>query len=202
MGKREYSTKTQRTDLLNKLGFTEAEMQEFWDECIPVNHKIANLSKAGYNWTNLSLWQIGQLPTLKEKTLKEKEKQEKKEKKEKEAAEKKKYYEENFKDIILQKIDSGDDLTETELERLVFDNEIERIIGENDRWTRPIESIIKLCDRYFKICWEEGLTENQTNQFFDQPYEVELDTYKRLIEVRVWYEKGTKIPVRINEFTE
>lgn len=92
MGKREYSTKTQRTDLLNKLGFAEAEMQEFWDECIPVNHKIANLSKAGYNWTNLSLWQIGQLPTLKEKTLKEKEKQEKKEKKEKEAAEKKKYY--------------------------------------------------------------------------------------------------------------
>lgn len=38
MGKREYSTKTQRTDLLNKLGFAEAEMQEFWKRDITWIH--------------------------------------------------------------------------------------------------------------------------------------------------------------------
>ena len=69
MGKRKSSTKAERTALLKRLGYTEADMQKFWDECIPINSKIKMLSNSGMNWTDLCIWQIEQLPTLKEKTL-------------------------------------------------------------------------------------------------------------------------------------
>ena len=69
MGKRKNSTKAERTALLKELGYTESDMQRFWEECIPFNHKIRMLANAGLNWTDLCLWQIEQLPTLKEVTL-------------------------------------------------------------------------------------------------------------------------------------
>ena len=204
MGKRLNSTKKERNDFLKKRGYTEEDMQRFWDENIPINSKIRMLAEAGHNWTDLCLWQIEQLPTLKEKTLKqlaEKEEAKKKEEQSKlEKEQQEKYYREHFDEIILQKIDSSENLTEKELKTLVFErNEVERFEGENRRWSRTIESIIELCGRYFKVIWEQGLTENQENGFYEQPFEVELDSYKKVIEIHNWIKKGNPKPKRVNE---
>lgn len=204
MGKRKNSTKAERTALLKKLGYTEADMQKFWDECIPVNSKIRMFSNSGLNWTDLCIWQIEQLPTLKEKTLQqlaEKEEAQRKEEQEKQIRkDAEKYYQEHFDEIMVQKIENHEDLTEGEIKALVFEcNEVERCEGENRRWSRTVSSIIELCGRFFKVVWEQGLTENQDDQFFEQPYEVELDAYKKVIEMHNWIKKGSPKPKRVNE---
>ena len=201
MGKRKNSTKAERTALLKKLGYTEADMQKFWDECIPVNHKIRMLSNAGLNWTDLCIWQIEQLPTLKETTLKQLRDNAMQRiavmnDKIRELGQKE-YYAEHFDEIMVQKIDNGETLTEDELKALVWEyHNVARIEGENRRWSRTVRSVIKLCGRYFEIEWEQGLTENQEDQFFEQPYEVEQDTYKKVVEVHNWVKKGTPKVVR------
>lgn len=204
MGKRKNSTKAERTALLKKLGYTEADMQKFWDECIPVNHKIRMLSNAGLNWTDLCIWQIEQLPTLKETTLKQLEEKEKAAKAEEEAKQKQeeqqKYYSDHFDEIMLKKIDNNEKLTSEELRDLVCEgNVIKEIPGENRRWTRTVESIIELEGRYFLISWEQGLTENQPNEYYNQPYEVVCDEYKKVVDVKHWIPKGDSIPLRENE---
>lgn len=205
MGKRKNSTKAERTALLKRLGYTEADMQKFWDECVPINSKIKMLSNSGMNWTDLCIWQIEQLPTLKEKTLQqlaEKEEAQRKEGQEKQRKiETEKHYQEHFAEIMVQKIENHEDLTEREIRTLVFEcNEVERCEGENRRWSRTVSSIIELCGRFFKVIWEQGLTENQDDSFYEQPYEVELDNYKKVIEVHNWIKKGSPKPKRVNEF--
>ena len=97
-------------------------------------------------------------------------------------------YEKEF----LEKIDSGKELSEGELRDLICRYEIERKYRENRRWTRDVESIVCLCGRYFSIYWEEGLTEYQENEFYDQPEEVEKHEYDKTIHVVVWVPKKSK----------
>lgn len=204
MGKRKNSTKAERTALLKKLGYTEADMQKFWDECIPVNSKIRMLSNAGMNWTDLCIRQIEQLPTLKEITIKQiaeiEQAQKQEEENKRKQAEYKEYYAEHFDEIMVQKIDSHEDLTEDELRALVWEHHnVARIEGENRRWSRTVRSVVELCGRYFEVIWEQGLTENQDDQFLEQPYEVEQDTYKKVVEVHNWVRKGYPKPFRLDE---
>ena len=191
MGKRVNSTKKERTELLKKLGYTESDMQKFWDECIPVNSKIRMLSEAGLNWTDLCVWQIEQLPTLKETTLEQlrlKEEADNKAKQEKIKKEKaEKYYNEHFEELMLEKMDKNEELTEKELRRLVFEgNEVERSYGENRRWSRTVHSYICINNRYFEIIWEQGLTEEQEDSFDTQPFEVHMCEYEKVTTVREW----------------
>lgn len=180
--------------LLKELGYTWDQMQAFWDECIEVNWKIKMLSNSGKNWNDLTIYQIRQLPTLKEETLKQiKEKEDAERQKAIEEQEKKNadlYYNEHFDELMVKKIDKGEALTERELKKLVHEgNEVHRSNGENRRWSRSVESIIELCNRYFAVLWEEGLTENQEDSYFDQPYEVEEHTYEKTITVTEWIKK-------------
>lgn len=203
MGKRKNSTKKERTELLKRLGYTEADMQRFWDECIPINRKIKMLSNSGMNWTDLCVWQIEQLPTLKEKTLQqlaEKEDALRKEEQEKQRKiETEKYYQEHFAEIMVHKIDNNEALTKDELKTLVCENyNVARMIGDSRRWTRAVSSVIELCGRYFEIDWEQGLTESQENEFLEQPYEVELRTSEKIMEVHEWVRKGTPKVVEAN----
>lgn len=189
MGKRKNSTKAERTALLKKLGYTEADMQNFWDECKDINHKIKLLDNAGLNWTDLTIHQIEQLPTLKETTLKqlaEKEEREKAEAQAKMSADgAERYYWEHFEEVMLGKIDRGETLTEEELRELVFEYEHETTnIGDKLRWTQPKRTIVKLDDRYFRINWQEALTEMQGNEFDNQP--VEVEQYEKVIVVKEW----------------
>jgi hypothetical protein len=107
------------------------------------------------------------------------------------AKQEKEYYEEHYEEIILNKIDSGEKLNESELSSLVWEfEEIEREYGDNRRWSRSVTSIVKINNRYFCIEWENGLTENQPNEFYDQPYEVEKKTYEKTIVVTEWIRKN------------
>lgn len=160
---------------LKENGYTWEDMDRFWSECCEVNWKCKMIAEAGKNWSDLTMYQIEQLPTLKETTLaqiKQKEEDEKKKaEEEKRKQDEKKYYEEHFEEILVKKIDAGEPLTESELSDM-RDFSIERDYGENRRWQRSVYDICMMCGRYFALTWEEGLTESQENEFFEQPYEV------------------------------
>ena len=65
------------------------------------------------------------------------------------------------------------DFTEDELGELVYEYSFITRHGDDRRWTKSAESIIKIKDKLFCIEWEKGLTENQEDGSYSQPYEVE-----------------------------
>ena len=90
---------------------------------------------------------------------------------------------------LLAKIDNKEKLTESEISDLVCECEDEVKYGQNRRWSRSATTISKLGDRYFRIEWENGLTENQPNEFYNQPTEVELKEYEKIVKVKEWIVK-------------
>lgn len=56
-----------------------------------------------------------------------------------------------------------------ECSELIYEEE-----GENRRWSRSKISVIDLDGMKVAIEWEEGLTEAQEDEFYTQPYEVEI----------------------------
>ena len=97
------------------------------------------------------------------------------------------YYLKDFDELMLEKIDKGESLTEEEIRSLIWESEeVDREYGENRRWARSVTSIINLYGRYFAIPWEEGLTECQENGYYAQPYEVEEKTYTKTVTVTEW----------------
>lgn len=188
MGKRVNTTIKERKALLKELGYTEEEMQKFYDEAAEVNRVIKALKANGTKWTDLCVYQMRQLPGLKERTLEtlKRKEEEAKEKEAKEAEERNKeaYYKEHFEEICLEKIEKNENLTEQELSELVFTYAIEHSYDADNtgRWTIPCKSIIKLCGKTFAIDWDKGLTEYQENEFFNQPYAVKKRTRTITIE--------------------
>lgn len=176
-------------------GYSIADMDKFWQENYETNFVVKNLTDHGYSWRDMNLSVIQKLPTQKERdaeALAKKEEEERRKKlAEMEEAEKKKYYNEHFEEIMCDKIDHQMTLTEDELQRLLeYELDEERSYGDDNRWTRGVCSIIKLCDRYFMLYWQKGLTESQCDFFQDQPYEVENVKYEKTIIVSEWKEKG------------
>lgn len=83
------------------------------------------------------------------------------------------WYSNNIGKIFEYKIDHKIDLTEDELEAFNWELEyVDRIYGDNERWVRPVTTVIQIGQRYFAIDWFEGLTEYQSNYYEGQPYEV------------------------------
>lgn len=97
-------------------------------------------------------------------------------------------YIENIDDI-LKAIDAGEELDGKVLEDLAYYQTIDEEYGENRRWSRWIRSIIDLNGRYFAIEWDQGLTEYQPDEFWNQPYEVELKEYDKVVHVKEWIKK-------------
>lgn len=93
------------------------------------------------------------------------------------------------KEIMIQKIDKHEDLTEKELSRL-REYSIEDIEGDEARWTRSIDSIVELCGRTFMLHWQRGLTEYQENEFMIQPYEVAKREITKTVVVTEWVKIG------------
>lgn len=73
---------------------------------------------------------------------------------------------------MLDLIDSGKELSEDELGELVFEFGINTEYGDNRRWSRSATTIVAVGGRYFKVKWEDGLTEYQDNVYDSQPVEV------------------------------
>lgn len=172
---------------------TLEDVDRIWEECCEVNRTCKLLQMSGKTWNDLSMYLINKLPTLKEETLKKQKEQEeaKMEKANEEIMDKEneEYCWGHFDKVMIEKIDKGEKLTEKVLRTLVLDNEIESKYGENNRWTRSVFTVIELCGRYFGIAWEEGLTECQEDEFYEQPYEVEKKTYEKTITVTEWLKK-------------
>lgn len=174
---------------LKEIGLTWEQMDKIWEEVCEVNWKCKALRNAGKTWDKLDMSIIKQLPTLKETTLKQLEEEARQlvleaEQKEKEI-EAEKYYKEHFEEIMLSKIDLGENLTEDELKELVFEYTWDEVdAGGKLRWTQPKCTIIKLDNRYFRINWQEALTEMQENSFDNQP--VEVEQYERIVVIRDW----------------
>lgn len=162
---------------LSETGYTHEDMQNFFDEAASVNRTVRLLKEAKHNWQKLTIYQIRQLPGLKERTLEHQEelrqkKELEKQKKEQEMAEKA-FYENNFSYIISEKLLKGEPLSTKEISRLVDDAISTEYSNELGRWHRDARSIILLGNRYYCIDWQQGLTEYQCNEFPNQPYEVE-----------------------------
>ena len=107
------------------------------------------------------------------------------------------YAKEHYEEILVDRIDSiatgnkEDELTEKELTEILWKfEEVDREEGEDLRWVKPVTSIFELCGRFFAIDWYEGLTEYQSNEFYDQPYEVTKHT--KQITVTEWVRKELK----------
>jgi hypothetical protein len=180
--------------ILKELNLTELDMDKYWNELTETNLVVKSVSDAGKTWRDMNVGVIKQIPMQKQKDLEEKERLEK-ENKEKEEFEKE-YLDLPFDERMLNKIDNHENLSERELRELVFEYEDEsyKEEGENRRWTQHVASYVQLKNRWFYIDWERGLTESQENEFYNQPVEVELLTYEKIIPehkeiVTGWVEK-------------
>jgi integrase len=177
-------------------GYTEKQMDAFWAENIESNPIVRNLNSHGMSWRDMNISVVSKLPTQKERDLEAKKKKEIEERQKAEAEAKakaeKEYYREHFEEIMVKKILDGEKLSEKEL-RKITGFEIDREEGENRRWSRTVTSILHMCGRYFALVWEEGLTEYQDNEYYNQPYEVVKKTYQKTITVTEWVEVSNEV---------
>lgn len=91
-------------------------------------------------------------------------------------------YKYTWDERIARKLNSGVELSESEINGLIYNfEEVYREEGEDRRWSRSVLSVIKIGDKLYAIEWEHGLTENQDDAFWEQPYEVELNTREVVI---------------------
>ncbi len=58
--------------------------------------------------------------------------------------------------------------TGEEVGEFVFEYDVETIEGESRRWSRTNQTIIEYNGKFYSLYWEEGLTENQDNEFEEQ----------------------------------
>ena len=82
---------------------------------------------------------------------------------------------ENYEQLMVDKIAHGEPIDESDLERLVYDNEIDRIESENKEGncsSIDVISIITLRDRYFAINWQRSLVDGQPIVYNEYPNEV------------------------------
>ena len=87
------------------------------------------------------------------------------------------YYENKYTEgeLIKMKLDKGENLDENEVRDLmnwypvIYEEE-----GEDRRWSRSVLSVVDVDGVKYAVDWDKGLTENQENGYYEQPYKVEL----------------------------
>lgn len=92
---------------------------------------------------------------------------------------------------FLNRYDNGEKFSECELKEIRWSfEEVENIVGDEHRWQKEVQTILKIGNRLFALNWMAALTECQENDFYNQPYEVELHEYEKTITVKEWVRKG------------
>lgn len=86
---------------------------------------------------------------------------------------------------LLEKLINREELTEDEVRYLVYDYEHKTIKGDDRRWSRSNETIAEVGGRLWSVDWEEGLTENQDNEFEEQ-VAVEVIEKTRMVEEKYY----------------
>lgn len=170
------ATKKEINAYLKESGYTAKDMENFYNELIPINWKVRTLSTNGKKWNDLPIYLIRELPTQKEhdlKAIKEKELKEEQERiSEQKAKEDVEYYANHFEQTMADKIARKEDLTEEELKTLVWEYQVDIQEKDSGRWTKHMRSIVELCGDLYSINFEQGLTEYQENEYPYQPVKV------------------------------
>ena len=87
---------------------------------------------------------------------------------------------------IEEKILAGESLSEEEVAEWIRSAvPIDRITDESRRWHSEITLIYKLQNRYFKLCYDQALTEIQEDEFWPQIAQ-EVTPHKKIIETIEW----------------
>ena len=87
---------------------------------------------------------------------------------------------------IEEKILAGESLSEEEVAEWIRSAvPIDRIADESRRWHSEITLIYKLQNRYFKLCYDQALTEIQEDEFWPQTAQ-EVTPHKKIIETIEW----------------
>lgn len=76
---------------------------------------------------------------------------------------------------IENKIINGEKLTEKELKSCAWGEVGEYIDeeeGESSRWTKSMSTIFEIGNQLYCVNWEQGLTECQEDEYWEQPYRV------------------------------
>lgn len=176
-------------------GYTETEMQQFFDDIVAEGGSVLidYAVKKGCNWYNLALHQIAQLPGGAER-LRNQKKAKADEKAKEEMIKKQKedaeiHYYEHMNEILVNKIDNGECLSEKELQdfKLYCGEDIQKIEGSKHRWQQEMTLIKNINGRFFALEWMQGLTECQYSSYNEQPYEVE--DHPKTIIVHEWKRK-------------
>lgn len=95
---------------------------------------------------------------------------------------------ENFEQYIINKYDNNEELTPGDIRTLVLEFEWERKEHENRRWSRWVDVVVKLEDRYFMVGYDEGLTEMQDNEYDDTSI-VEVMPIEKTVTIIDWIKK-------------
>lgn len=88
----------------------------------------------------------------------------------------------DWESYVLDRIDKGEKLTREQKTELIWDYEVSREEIEEHRWGDMVESIIEIQGRLFSMVWFKGATENQDNEYDNEPIEVE--EYEEVITVK------------------
>jgi len=81
----------------------------------------------------------------------------------------------------VKKLEDGEKLNEEELRALACEVEFSKsgefehvaeLEGDDHRWQREVSTIVKAHGRYWRIDWMRALTENNEDEFWNQPVEV------------------------------
>ena len=81
---------------------------------------------------------------------------------------------------------------EDDVRELVWESEVERIVGESRRWSRTNLSIVESEGKFYELQWEQGLTEQQEDEYFDQTAK-EVEQIEKTVVVKEWREINGKI---------
>ena len=90
----------------------------------------------------------------------------------------------NFEQYVIDKYDNKKPLTKEEVRELIWNYDYKRLEGENRRWSRWVNVIIKLKDRYFMVGYDEGLTEYQDNEYYTDITEVK--PVEKMVVITEW----------------
>lgn len=88
----------------------------------------------------------------------------------------------DWESYVLDRIDKGENLTREQRAELTWDYEISREEIEEHRWGDMVESIIEIQGRLFSMMWFKGATENQDNEYDNDP--VEVEEYEEVITIK------------------
>lgn len=94
-----------------------------------------------------------------------------------------------LEEIILKKIANKEQLTAEDVEMLIYEDgfNIETVVIDKYDWTELVNTIIELDGKYYRVYWEQALTENQED-YFESQLAIEVEKKKKVIETHEWVE--------------